>query len=324
MALGRCLGEVRGWRVRPAERAGGSGRGLWQSASTIPLVDGSIAPAALAASQQLAARHGLSVERAVVLQNSNRLIVHLQPCDVIARVAMQSARAGAELEVAIAERLAATAAPVAPLDPRIEPQVFDECGFAITLWAYCRPVPPPTLGASEYADGLVRLHQEMRVAGAVAGLGHFMDRVAAAQRLVDDPANEAPMSPDDRHLVSTTLHDGSRAVHARAASEQLLHGEPHPGNIVRSSSGLVFVDLETCCRGPVEFDIAHATIVEGVPPTEVGRLYPTADVQLVRKCWRLTLALAIAWRFEAGDDLPNGTARARSWVRQLRSDPLSV
>jgi thiamine kinase-like enzyme len=110
-------------------------------------------------------------------------------------------------------------------------------------------------------------------------------------------------------------------VLARTCSEQLLHGEPHPGNTIRSDTGLVFVDLETCCRGPVEFDIAHATIVEGAPPTEVSRLYPGADVQLVRECWRLALALAIAWRFEPGDDLPDGTARARSWAQQLRTDP---
>jgi Ser/Thr protein kinase RdoA (MazF antagonist) len=287
-------------------------------------VDASITPAAIAASQQVATRHGLPVERAVVLQDSNRLTVHIQPCDVIARVATQSARTGAELEVALAEQLAATAAPVAPLDPRVEPQVFDEGEFAITLWAYCRPVPPSALGASEYADGLARLHQGMRAADAVPALGHFMDRVAEAQGLVEDPANESPISPDDRDLVRTTLRDGSRAVLARASSEQLLHGEPHPGNMIRSDTGLVFVDLETCCRGPVEFDIAHATIVEGTPPTEVARLYPGADVQLVRECWRLTLALAIAWRFEPGDDLPDGTARARSWARKLRTGPSTV
>lgn len=89
--------------------------------------------------------------------------------------------------------------------------------------------------------------------------------------------------------------------------------------MIRSDAGIVFVDLETSCRGPVEFDIAHATIVEGAPPTEVARLYPGADLQLVRECWRLTLALAIAWRFEPNDDLPNGPARARGWARQLRA-----
>lgn len=114
--------------------------------------------------------------------------------------------------------------------------------------------------------------------------------------------------------MSTTLRDASAAVLARGAPEQLLHGEPHPGNIIRSDSGVVFVDLETSCRGPVEFDIAHATIVEGAAPTEVARLYPGADVSLVGECWRLTLALEVAWRFEPGDDLPSRGARARDWL----------
>ncbi len=269
----------------------------------------------------MATRHGLLVERAVVLQSSNRLTVHLQPCDTVARVATQSARAGAASEVAVVERLAATTAPVAPLDPRFGPQVFDDGEFAITFWAYCRPVTSAALDARQYADALARLHDGMRAAEAPPGLGHFTDRVAEAQGLVDDVANESPIQEDDRDLVSATLRDGAAAVRARARPEQLLHGEPHPGNTIRTDSGVVFVDLETCCRGPVEFDIAHATIVEGAPPTEVARRYPGADVELVRACWRLTLALAIAWRFDPGDQLPDGTARARSWATQLRADP---
>ncbi len=275
--------------------------------------------AALAASREAAARRGLDVERAVVLQSSNRLTVHLQPCDAIARVAVQSARGGAALEVAIAERLAQTTAPVAPLDPRVAPEVVDEGGFAITFWTYCRPVRPAALDAGEYADALARLHHGMRAVDAPPGLGHFTDRVAEARGLVDDPANESPISPADRDLVSATLLDDTEAVLARASSEQLLHGEPHPGNTIRSDAGIVFVDLETCCRGPVEFDIAHATIVEGAPPTEVARRYPGADVELVRACWRLTVAMAIAWRFDPGDQLPDGTARARRWATQLSS-----
>ncbi len=240
---------------------------------------------------------------------------------MVARVATQSASAGAEREVAVAGRLASTDAPVAPLDPRVEAQVFDESGFAITLWAYRRPVPPTAIAPSEYADALARLHQGMREIEA-GGLGHVTDRVAEAQGLVDDVANASPVSSADRDLVSRTLTQGSRAMLGGTSSEQLLHGEPHPGNLIRSGdTGLVFVDLETTCRGPVEFDIAHATIVAGAPPTEVAALYPGADIQLMMECWRLTLALAIAWRFEPGDDLPNGAARAREWARQLRTAP---
>ena len=81
----------------------------------------------------------------------------------------------------------------------------------------------------------------------------------------------------------------------------------------------MFVDLETCCRGPIEFDIAHATINTSGPPIEVGAHYAGADQSLVRDCWILMLAMITAWRCEPGDDLPNGRALATDWIRQLRA-----
>lgn len=72
----------------------------------------------------------------------------------------------------------------------------------------------------------------------------------------------------------------SRAIIDRGAFEQLLHGEPHPGNVLRTRDGQLFVDLETCCRGPVEFDIAHASINASGPPIEVGAHYVGADQSL--------------------------------------------
>ncbi len=82
---------------------------------------------------------------------------------------------------------------------------------------------------------------------------------------------------------------------------------------------MLFVDLVTCCRGPVEFDIAHATTPASGPPIEVAALCTGADQSLVRECWILMLAMVTAWRCEPGDDLPNGRAMAMDWIRQLRA-----
>ena len=68
-----------------------------------------------------------------------------------------------------------------------------------------------------------------------------------------------------------------RAISDRGAAEQLLHGEPHPGNVLSTKNGPLFIDLETCCRGPVEFDLAHV-------PEEVSEHYPGADQELLREC----------------------------------------
>jgi hypothetical protein len=75
---------------------------------------------------------------------------------------------------------------------------------------------------------------------------------------------------------------------------------------------LLFIDLETCCRGPVEFDIAHA-------PEEVSRYYPNADQELLRQCRVLMLAMITTWRWNRDDRLPNGRRLAREWLSELRA-----
>ena len=102
---------------------------------------------------------------------------------------------------------------------------------------------------------------------------HFMDRVAEAQHLLADPRNNPAIVGDDRELLDTTLRTMSDAINARGVPEQLLHGEPHAGNLVRTTEGLLFVDRETCCRGPIEFDIAHATTGTWWPTPAVAEHY---------------------------------------------------
>jgi hypothetical protein len=123
----------------------------------------------------------------------------------------------------------------------------------------------------------------------------------------DDRLDEA-----DRELLGTTLRSLKRAVVDRGAVEQLLHGEPHPGNLLSSSDGLRFIDFETCCRGPVEFDLAHV-------PEQVSQWYSIADQQLLGDCRGLVLAMVAAWRFDPGDQLPKGKQAARDLLGALRA-----
>ncbi|MGH9211307.1 MAG: phosphotransferase family protein [Acidimicrobiales bacterium] len=183
----------------------------------------------------------------------------------------------------------------------VEPRVYEQDDFAVTLWTYHAPLPPHDIAPDEYASALERLHAGMQQADLTGDrLPHFMDRVDKAQRLVDDPTNNPEIAGADRELLGTTLTTMRRAIIDRGVSEQLLHGEPHPGNVLRTSGGLLLVDLETCCRGPIEFDLAHATINANGPPIEVGALYAGADQSLVRECWILMLAMVTAWRCEPG------------------------
>jgi Ser/Thr protein kinase RdoA (MazF antagonist) len=106
---------------------------------------------------------------------------------------------------------------------------------------------------------------------------HFTDRVAQARSLVGDRARPPELGEAGRGLFGDALTRLSRAIGDRGADEQLLHGEPHPSNVLRTRSGQLFIDLETCCRGPVEFDGSTGVIWPHLPtgggPIPVKRIH---------------------------------------------------
>jgi hypothetical protein len=254
----------------------------------------------------------LRVDDAVVLHDSNRLALRLRPCDVLARVAAPVRRnhEAAAFEVEMARRFEEADCPIAVLEPRVEPRVHVRDGFAITYWTYYEPLPAADTTMAGYAQTLERLHAGMRQIDAAAP--HFTDRVEEAQAIVRDRSRSPELADEDRELLAGSLSSLRRAVVDRGADEQLLHGEPHAGNLLRTTSGLRFIDLETCCYGPVEFDIAHA-------PDEVGNHHATADPLLLRDCRILVLAMVAAWRADRDDDFPNGRRMGAELLSRLRA-----
>lgn len=268
-------------------------------------------PRVVAAAMSTASALHLTVDEAVVLQNSNKLALRLMPCDVFARVA----RVGQEVarfEVELALRLAESGSPVAALDPRVEPRVYERDGFAVTLWTYYPPASPSEPVAVDYATALARLHAGMRKIDV--STPNFMDRVAEAQQLVATNDLTPALGGADRELLSHSLGILGRSICERRAPEQLLHGEPHPGNVLSTIGGPLFIDLETCCRGPVELDVAHV-------PEEVAGHYPDVDHELLRECRALVLAMVAAWRWDRHDQFPNGQRSGRDLLNALRDGP---
>jgi hypothetical protein len=263
---------------------------------------------AVAAATSIAAGLDLTVDDAIVLQNSNKLALRLLPCDVLARVA-HAGREVAQFEIDLVKRLAETESPVGTLEARVEPRVYERDAFAVTLWTYYEPAAQGVAPA-DYADALARLHAGMRLIDLPAP--HFTDRVAEAQQLVASRDRTPALADADRALLSTTLRGVSGASGDRGAREQLLHGEPHPGNVLSTKGGPLFIDLETCCRGPIEFDLAHV-------PEDVSERYPDVDHELLRECRILMLAMITTWRWDRDDQLPDGRKLGTEWLSQLRA-----
>jgi hypothetical protein len=265
---------------------------------------------AIAAATSIAASLDLPTDDAIVLHNSNMLALRLMPCDVFARVGHVGHEV-AQFEVELAQRLAEAGSPMAALEPRVDPLVYTRDGFAVTLWTYYEPVAPQVPPA-EYAKALERLHAGMREIDVPSP--RFTDRVAEAEAIVADPDLSPELADVDRVFLSDRLSTLRRAIEDRGAAEQLLHGEPHPGNVLNTKNGPLFIDLETCCRGPVEFDLAHVT-------EAVCEHYPNIDQELLDECRQLVLAMVAAWRWDRGDQLPNGRWLGEEFLRVLRAGP---
>jgi aminoglycoside phosphotransferase (APT) family kinase protein len=265
---------------------------------------------AIAAATSVAASFGLPADDAIVLHNSNKLALRLTPCDVLARVAPLGHEV-AQLEVELADKLSQVGCPVGVLEPRVDPLVYTRDGFAVTLWTYYEPVTPP-VSPADYASALERLHASMREVDVASP--RFTDRIAEAAEIVASPDLSPELADADRVFLSGTLSTLRRAIDDRGAGEQLLHGEPHPGNVLSTKNGPLFIDFETCCRGPVEFDLAHV-------PEAVCAHYPSVDHGLLDECRQLVLAMVAAWRWDAGDQFPNGRRFGVELLRALREGP---
>ena len=264
---------------------------------------------AMAAAMSIASSLDLTADDAIVLHNSNKLTLRLLPCDVLARVAPVALQVS-QFEVELAQRLAGSGCPVAALERRVDPRVYERDGFVVTLWTYYEPAAPREVSPADYASALERLHAGMRKLHIPTP--HFTDRVEQAQQLVASRDHTPALAAADRELLGGTLRSLRRMIGDRGAAEQLLHGEPHPGNVLTTKNGLLFIDLETCCRGPVEFDLAHA-------PEEVSDHYPGVDQDLLRKCRILVLAMITTWRWDRDDQLPNGRQLGTEWLSQIRA-----
>ncbi|MGY9074332.1 MAG: phosphotransferase [Acidimicrobiales bacterium] len=166
-----------------------------------------------------------------------------------------------------------------------------------SFWTHYDGGSGEQLQPADQVNALDRLHAGMR--NVDVATPHFTDRVAEAEHLVANSARAPGLDGAGRALPLDTLGSARQTIDRANATEQLLHGEPHPGNVLNTAEGPGFIDLETCCRGLVEFDLAHV-------PRAVFRRYPNVDHDLLHEYRRLVHAMVAAWRWDVDDQFPDG------------------
>jgi len=94
----------------------------------------------------------------------------------------------------------------------------------------------------------------------------------------------------------------------------VLHGEPHPWNVLDTMDGPLFIDFENTARGPVEYDLAWV-------PAEVVERYSHADLDLVDHCRGVVLAIVAVHRWTRSDEHPSGRRSGVAFLEVLRRGP---
>jgi hypothetical protein len=166
--------------------------------------------------------------------------------------------------------------------------------FALTFWTYYEQVG--AIAPAAYANALIQIHAGLRRIDLVAP--PITERVAAWAAEVDTHAQTPDLPRSDRDLLSTTFAHVRNVMSQGNTADQLLHGEPHPGNVLNTRSGPRFIDLHTCQRGPIEYDLAYV-------PEDVAAHYPGANHLLVHQFRILMWAGFTTMRWRPGDQFPN-------------------
>lgn len=258
----------------------------------------------------VARRHGVRVDEPEVLADRANVVVHLRPAPLVAKVAattrlVREPAAWLDRELRVAAYLGGAGVPVVVASDLVPAAVHRENGRDLTFWERLphdadAQVEPQVLGGL-----LAELHVALRscpvplgrLATPLEDVGRFLDRA--------DPRSTAAMAAAFERIVRDLPVDAGQA----------LHGDPHPGNLLRAQDGWVWADLEDACSGPVGWDLACLDGSNRIDGPAALRAY--GDLPDLRS-WRELRALhATAWSCLYAERLPRhrveAEARLASW-----------
>ena len=213
-----------------------------------------------------------------VLSQLNRLVLALEPCGLIAKVVQANEATRLTVELAVAAHVARAKGPgTVPAADR----VYRSATVAVSLWERLTLLGEPTEATicSAYTDLRGCLDSYV---GAVPDYRQAID---GAQRLVVESRLRSASS-DDAAFLRAVLAASCSSLRSFARRDRVLHGDPHSGNIALTSSGPRWLELESACSGPLEWDLCTLP--------ECSRAVPH-DRELLQLLKRIRRACVVAW-----------------------------
>ncbi len=249
---------------------------------------------AIAVAQRIAASYGVDGHHPTILQDSNHTVIHLTPAPLVAKVNTSPEEASLTDEVTVAQFLAAMDAPVVPPTSLFPPGPHLVDGLEVSFWEYCphdaRQPSPDTLGAS-----LRLLHDALD--GYVEPL-RVWDRFDGVAGVLSSPSSLQALPTDDRRFLRRTYGELLSALGSFRPALRPLHGEPHGANLLLSPRGPRWVDFESACLGPREWDLT-------VLADEVAaRYFENIDWDLLRLLRQMRSLCVAVWCWVDPDRAP--------------------
>jgi aminoglycoside phosphotransferase (APT) family kinase protein len=242
------------------------------------------------------------------------VVVHLAPAPIVARVPTLVSRLRNPVEdwirrdIAVTTHLQAQGAPVVGPSTELPPGPHHHDGYAVSFWPFIASDPDRTVSAADCGAMLPDLHAALRTYP-----GHVPTLAAATvdlPRWLPVAARATWLTADERAVV----HDAARRLgpllDPPPGDEMVLHGDAHPGNVIATTDGPLWIDFEDVCRGPREWDYATTEVD---PAT--GPLSPYAQL----RCLQIALALVVLRDDFA--DLDTWEPGARAFIHPLTPTP---
>lgn len=217
-------------------------------------------PAAISTAVEVARELGLAIEEPVSLRSTNNVVVWLRPADVVVKVSKRvDSRLHAQLQVT--QELVALGAPVVSPASQVPAIVHRRGEFEMTFWRYHAQLETAGIAPDRVALALRELHASLdRLSPALAAsLPAYTAELSLVRSLLADRAALSALKPVDRDLLITAYDRLQTRLDELAPADRfvVLHGSPHSYNVLLVDDDPVFIDFETACRGPLEWDVAH-------------------------------------------------------------------
>ena len=273
---------------------------------------------ALEAAIHVAEQFGLHLHEPVPLRSTNNIVAWLRPAPIVAKV-RRGHDAGFRRELRVAAELSALGGPVVPPADEMPAIIHSHDGFDVTFWRYCpQPVESDFSGA-QMAAALRRLHVAYAaISGDLrAALPSYMPELEAVSGLLRDAERLSELPDAERHLLLHVFDSLRTRLQTLSPDEThiVIHGSPHPYNILAVDGEPRFIDFETTCIGPLEWDLAHTA-----PDTE-PHYADVANARLLATCRAMVSVKTAAWCWA---DVNRGDLRYHAEVHLARVKELAA